>query len=121
MGASGLALERLIKPFGYSLVTFDAHGVNLYFVRDDVLGAPFTHSFADLTPNYYLPVETWRPIHADCQRHIWVEVSDAPAVIVKKDRWRRALKPVALAHESVHDGRARLFKPVPVDLPATSE
>eukprot|EP00775_Hariotina_reticulata_P004390 gene4390-4643_t len=45
-GGSGLALERIAKAFGYSLAAFDRVGFNVYFVRNDILGMPFPHSFA---------------------------------------------------------------------------
>ena len=37
-GAGVLALHRLARTKGYSLVYCESHGVNCFFLRDDVLG-----------------------------------------------------------------------------------
>lgn len=123
-GASGLALERILKAFNYSLVAFDQQGskslplktstafftrspdqtaVNLFFVHNDELGGPFPHTFADLRPNYQL--EAWKPLHAECPNRLWVLVDDSPGLAL--GRWFRNLHPILLTHRPMGASQRR--------------
>ncbi len=50
-GASLLALDKLGKEKGYTLVNCDSRGVNAFFVRNDLLGNHFSHT--DLGSKYF--------------------------------------------------------------------
>lgn len=105
-GASGLALERLMRAFDYSLVAFDENGINLFFVHNKELGRPFPHSFADLTPNYQL--RAWQTLHPDCQNNLWVMVNESTALA--SPEWQKHLHPAVLSHSA--KGAARIFSKV---------
>ena len=56
-GAGLAALHRLARRRGYSLVHCEAHGVNCFFLRDDVLGVPLWEG-----PDPLLRLQdVWRP------------------------------------------------------------
>ncbi|KAI8465406.1 MAG: hypothetical protein J3K34DRAFT_487847 [Monoraphidium minutum] len=104
-GASGLALERLVRAFDYSLVAFDQarrrparppenSGFNLFFVRSDLLGVPLPHSFAGITPNPGL--DAWRAVHPPCQQMVWLEVGEGPDLA--SSHWLRRADPAVLGH-----------------------
>jgi hypothetical protein len=96
-GGSGLALERIAKAFGYSLVAFDRMGVNVYFVRNDILGMPFPHSFANLTRDTAVPA--WHALHENCRHMLWIYVEDSPQLA--GITWTNHLFPVLLSHRDV--------------------
>jgi hypothetical protein len=79
--------------------------VNLFFVLDSVLGGPFPHTFADLTPTPAL--EAWRPIHDDCPYKLWIEVEESPGLATPT--WWRNLHPVVVTHGPGANG-PRTFK-----------
>jgi hypothetical protein len=93
-GASGLALERLMRAHDYSLVAFDQAGFNLFFVRTDLLGLPLPHSFAALTSDPRLM--TWGPNHKACQQQVWLRVEEGPDLAGA--HWLRHMPPAVLAH-----------------------
>jgi hypothetical protein len=110
-GASGLAYERLMRAFGYSLVAFDTVGVNVYFVHNEELGAPLPpeHTFASLTPVH--AADAWAPLHADCKHKTWVRVHD-DAGLANPD-FMRHMSPVVLSHQSAADpaqGRRHFYE-----------
>ncbi|GBG00583.1 hypothetical protein Rsub_13328 [Raphidocelis subcapitata] len=95
-GASGLAMERLMRAFGYSLVAFDSSGVNLFFVDDAQLGVPLPlrHTFASLSQDPAAPA--WAPIHAPCAQSLWLRVGGGAGLAEKE--YMRHLLPVVLGH-----------------------
>eukprot|EP00775_Hariotina_reticulata_P005665 gene5665-5902_t len=93
-GGSGLALERIAKAFGYSLVAFDRIGLNVYFVRNDILGMPFPHSFASLTKDP--STAAWESLHEACRHNLWMYVEDSSELA--GITWMSHLFPVLLSH-----------------------
>lgn len=73
-------------------------GVNLYFVRNDILGTPLRHSWSDLVPNYN--EEAFRSIHSFCYNTLWQQVpADAP---FQSLNLMETLTPVVLSHSDDH-------------------
>ncbi|KAF8067146.1 hypothetical protein HT031_002193 [Scenedesmus sp. PABB004] len=99
-GASGLAMERIAAAFNYSLVAVDDEGVNLFFVDAALLGLPFPHSFASLTPS---DRPTFDALHGPCRQTAWVYVDD-DARLAGPD-WLLALHPLLLSHSEVKTAR----------------
>jgi hypothetical protein len=93
-GASGLAFERLLRAHRYSLIAWDAAGVNLVFVADDELGGALPHSFADVRAAPGL--ETWNAIHGDCTHTTWLHVGAGAALA--GPQWLRHVRPAVLGH-----------------------
>ncbi|KAI8465407.1 MAG: hypothetical protein J3K34DRAFT_87322 [Monoraphidium minutum] len=104
-GASGLAFERLMRAFDYSLVAFDQVGVNLFFVRSDLLGAPLPHSFSRLTPVRGL--ETWHALHTPCPHMVWLEVAEG--LELASPHWLRRARPTLLGHRGNETAGERIF------------
>ena len=108
-GASGLAFERLLRAFNYTLVAFDAPGVNLFFVADEELGArpPAAHSFGALAADYALPA--YGALHGPCSQAVWLAV-EGGAALAGPD-FARLMRPAVLAHADV-GARVRAAWPV---------
>jgi hypothetical protein len=95
--ASGLAFERLMRAFGYTLVAFDLAGVNLFFVHDSQIGAPppaASHTFAALSRDASLPA--WQPLHGSCQQMVWARLEAGPGLAGPE--YLHHAQPVVLAH-----------------------
>ncbi len=63
-GASLKAFEKLARELGYSLVGCDFHGLNAFFVRDDLAASKFAEPFT--SENHYEPPRLFmnhRPYH----------------------------------------------------------
>ena len=84
-----------MRAFGYSLIAFDAVGVNLFFVDDKEIGAPVPHTFASLSPDY--STGAWQALMPPCQQQAWARV-DAGGALAGPD-FLRQLHPVILKHD----------------------
>lgn len=105
-GGSATALQRLARAYGYSLVAFDSEGVNVFFVRDDVLGAPLPHHFEHHVTRVG---PAFAPLHADCLMTPWVHVPDNTTAL-KAPSWSDILKPVLLTYNGIGPGGHRIFR-----------
>ena len=69
------ALAHLARAKGYSLVYCESHGVNCFFVRNDVLGfdasAVLQPRLVHRGPNYF--GRGWRYAHDTQREWVWVD------------------------------------------------
>lgn len=71
--------------------------MNLFFVRNDILGTPMAHSWSDLVPEYS-HWDTFKPIHGYCYNTLWQHVP-ADAAFQSIDLMEQ-LPPVLLSHSN---------------------
>ena len=74
-GAGAAALAHLARTKGYSLVYCESHGVNCFFVRNDVLGFDASTMLSVQTvhrpPNYF--GRGWSYAHDAARQWVWVD------------------------------------------------